>query len=80
MAKDECILVNMEDKVIGHGSKYSSHRFEGSQPFGRLHRAFSVFLFDDDNRLLLQQRAKSKVAIARRQSYEITWSWRCDMP
>ena len=31
------------------------------QPNGKLHRAFSVFLFDKDNRLLLQQRAASKI-------------------
>jgi isopentenyl-diphosphate Delta-isomerase len=28
---------------------------------GLLHRAFSVFLFDDKNRLLLQQRASEKI-------------------
>lgn len=28
---------------------------------GLLHRAFSVFLFDDENRLLLQQRADEKI-------------------
>ena len=28
---------------------------------GLLHRAFSVFLFDDQNRLLLQQRAEEKI-------------------
>ena len=28
---------------------------------GLLHRAFSVFLFDDTNRLLLQQRASEKI-------------------
>ena len=28
---------------------------------GLLHRAFSVFLFDDQNRLLLQQRATEKI-------------------
>lgn len=31
------------------------------QPRGILHRAFSVFLFDSKNRLLLQQRAQSKI-------------------
>lgn len=36
-------------------------RFEPAQPSGRLHRAFSVFLFDHENRLLLQQRAHSKI-------------------
>ncbi len=28
---------------------------------GLLHRAFSVFLFDSNNRLLLQQRATEKI-------------------
>lgn len=28
---------------------------------GLLHRAFSVFLFDSQNRLLLQQRASEKI-------------------
>lgn len=28
---------------------------------GLLHRAFSVFLFDDQKRLLLQQRAEEKI-------------------
>lgn len=31
------------------------------QPRGILHRAFSVFLFDSQGRLLLQQRAASKI-------------------
>jgi hypothetical protein len=42
-----------------------SRRFEEGQPAGLLHRAFSVFLFDDDNRLLLQQRAASKITFPR---------------
>jgi len=61
MIKDECILVDKDDRIIGHGSKYSSHRFENDTPHGKLHRAFSVFLFDSQNRLLLQQRAASKI-------------------
>ena len=49
MLKDECILVDDSDRVIGHASKAAAHRFEaGSQPEGLLHRAFSVFLFDDE--------------------------------
>ena len=61
MKKDECILVDEKDVIIGHASKYQSHRFEGDQPSGLLHRAFSVFLFDTQDRLLLQQRAGSKI-------------------
>jgi len=61
MKKDECILVNDRDEIVGHSSKYQAHRFVGEQPSGLLHRAFSVFLFDNDGRLLLQQRAASKI-------------------
>jgi isopentenyl-diphosphate delta-isomerase len=59
MKRDECILVDVHDHVIGHASKYDAHRFDGQD--GLLHRAFSVFLFDHQNRLLLQQRAASKI-------------------
>jgi isopentenyl-diphosphate delta-isomerase len=61
MAKDECILVDESDNIVGYGSKEAAHRFEGATPTGRLHRAFSVFLFDAEGRLLLQQRAASKI-------------------
>ena len=61
MRKDECILVNDKDEIVGHSSKYQAHRFVEGQPNGLLHRAFSVFLFDSDGKLLLQQRAASKI-------------------
>eukprot|EP00890_Picochlorum_soloecismus_P002512 jgi/Picsp_1/3261/NSC_06101-R1_isopentenyl-diphosphate delta-isomerase i len=61
MKKDECILVNDRDEIVGHSSKYQAHRFVEGQPSGLLHRAFSVFLFDNDGKLLLQQRAASKI-------------------
>ena len=62
MKKDECILVDGNDMIVGHSSKYDAHRFDSpKQPTGLLHRAFSVFLFDSDSRLLLQQRAASKI-------------------
>lgn len=61
MHRDECILVNERDEIIGHGSKFDAHRFNSENPSGLLHRAFSVFLFDSQNRLLLQQRASTKI-------------------
>eukprot|EP00629_Pelagomonadales_sp_RCC1024_P008229 CAMPEP_0119270942 /NCGR_PEP_ID=MMETSP1329-20130426/7740_1 /TAXON_ID=114041 /ORGANISM="Genus nov. species nov., Strain RCC1024" /LENGTH=763 /DNA_ID=CAMNT_0007270979 /DNA_START=283 /DNA_END=2570 /DNA_ORIENTATION=- len=61
MMKDECILLDFEDQVIGHDNKYNAHKFVVGQPRGMLHRAFSVMLFDRDGRLLLQQRASDKV-------------------
>ena len=61
MHKDECILVNSKDCITGHASKYDAHRFTPQQPQGRLHRAFSVFLFNSKIQLLLQQRASTKI-------------------
>ena len=61
MRKDDCILVDEQDNITGSGSKYDAHRFNSAQPRGLLHRAFSVFLFNEDNHLLLQQRARSKI-------------------
>lgn len=40
---------------MGHINKYVSHRFLPGAPRGFLHRAFSVFLFDQDANLLLQK-------------------------
>ncbi len=54
----EAILLELVDEAgvtIGTAEKLSAHL-----PPGRLHRAFSVFLFDDAGRLLLQRRALGK--------------------
>jgi isopentenyl-diphosphate Delta-isomerase len=48
-------LVDEDGKTIGTAEKLSAHTAPG-----RLHRAFSVFLFDDSGRLLLQRRALGK--------------------
>jgi len=61
MRKDECILLDMDDNMIGGESKLKAHQFNSTQVRGKLHRAFSVFMFDPDGRLLLQQRAASKI-------------------
>ena len=50
------IKVSESDEVIGPVSKISAHRDAGC-----FHRAFSVLLFDEQNRLLLQRRADDKV-------------------
>lgn len=61
MNKDECITVTDNDQIIGHDSKYNTHRFNKNNPKGILHRAFSVFLFNKDGKLLLQKRASDKI-------------------
>lgn len=52
---EELILVDADDNETGHLSKSACH-----DGHGILHRAFSVFLFDDAGRVLLQQRAPGK--------------------
>lgn len=51
---EHVILVDENDTEIGTEEKMNAHRE------GKLHRAFSVFVFNSEGRLLLQQRAKSK--------------------
>eukprot|EP00930_Biecheleria_cincta_P060815 TRINITY_DN46417_c0_g1_i2.p1 TRINITY_DN46417_c0_g1~~TRINITY_DN46417_c0_g1_i2.p1 ORF type:complete len:301 (+),score=35.46 TRINITY_DN46417_c0_g1_i2:31-933(+) len=62
MEKDTCILVDERDEIVGSASKAVAH-LSTLEPGGLppLHRAFSVFLFDHDNRLLLQRRAEDKI-------------------
>lgn len=54
MAEENVILVNEQDEQIGLMPKMEAHEK------AILHRAFSVFVFNDNNELLLQQRAKGK--------------------
>lgn len=49
------ILVDEDDNEIGYESKSACHEGHGT-----LHRAFSIFLFDDRGRVLLQQRSATK--------------------
>jgi len=55
-----CIVIDENDKPIGSGSKKTCHQMVNIEK-GLLHRAFSVFLFDKDNKMLLQQRASEKI-------------------
>ena len=52
--QDHVVLVNERDEAIGTLEKLEAHRS------GALHRAFSIFLFDQQGRTLLQQRATVK--------------------
>lgn len=54
MLHSDVILVDEADLEIGIMEKLKAHQM------GLLHRAFSVFLFDDQHRMLLQRRALSK--------------------
>ncbi|KKP05882.1 isopentenyl-diphosphate delta-isomerase [Trichoderma harzianum] len=55
-----CIVTDENDAPIGTASKKICHLMTNIDK-GLLHRAFSVFLFNDKNELLLQQRATEKI-------------------
>ena len=51
---NEVILVDEQDAEIGVSEKLKAHQL------GLLHRAFSIFIFNSKNELLIQQRAQGK--------------------
>lgn len=51
---EQVILVDENDSVLGSAEKLQAHRD------GKLHRAFSIFVFDSERRMLLQRRAADK--------------------
>lgn len=53
-SQDDVLLVDANDRITGRAPKLLAHEQ------GLLHRAFSVFIRDRDNRLLLQRRASGK--------------------
>jgi len=56
---EPCILVDKDDRVVGQASKRECHLMkEGTSP---LHRAFSLFVFNNAGELLLQQRSSTKI-------------------
>tara|TARA_B110000196_G_scaffold63837_2_gene53619 strand:- start:2703 stop:3239 length:537 start_codon:yes stop_codon:yes gene_type:complete len=54
MRNEMVVLVNEQDHQIGLMKKIEAHEK------GLLHRAFSIFILNDDNELLLQKRALNK--------------------
>jgi isopentenyl-diphosphate delta-isomerase len=60
------VLVSEDNEVLGTANKSTVHG--ETTP---LHRAFSVFIFDHNNRLLLQQRS------AQKQAWPFFWSNSC---
>ena len=52
--EERVVLVDNEDQELGTMSKSLAHLE------GRLHRAFSIFIFNNEGRLLLQRRAEHK--------------------
>lgn len=60
LMEELCIVLDYNDKPVGAGTKKLCHLMENINA-GLLHRAFSVFLFNEDGKLLLQQRASEKI-------------------
>jgi len=52
--EEQVILVDTADQEIGLAEKLQAHRE------GKLHRAFSIFVFNSQAKLLLQKRARTK--------------------
>ncbi len=52
--EDKVVLVDANDKVLGVAGKLDAHLL------GKLHRAFSVFVFNSSGKLLLQKRHTGK--------------------
>jgi len=62
---EKLVLVNKKDEEIGTEEKIKVHKE------GKLHRCFSIFIFNSKGELLIQQRAKSKYHSA------LLWSNTC---
>ncbi|XP_075152704.1 isopentenyl-diphosphate delta isomerase [Haematobia irritans] len=59
--KEQCILVNEKDEVIGSDSKENCHRVDPKTKEVKLHRAFSVLLFNTKGEMLVQKRSDHKI-------------------
>jgi isopentenyl-diphosphate delta-isomerase len=66
---DQLILLDLNDNPIGSLSKLDAHLLSNKNTHP--HRAFSIFLFDSKNRLLLQKRADIKV------TFPLLWTNTC---
>jgi len=56
MMEELVLCLDTDDNVIESSSKLTTHYGEGS-----LHRAFSVLIFDNEGKLLVQQRSSDKI-------------------
>jgi len=63
MESDQLVAVDSNDILVPSASlsKKDGHSFSEKTPRALLHRAFSFFLFDNDGKMLLTQRAASKI-------------------
>jgi len=64
--KDYVVLINEKNEVLGTAEKLTTHNSQTP-----LHRGFSVFLFNENKELLLQQRS------AKKKTWPLVWSNSC---
>ncbi|XP_056155059.1 isopentenyl-diphosphate Delta-isomerase 1 isoform X2 [Lampris incognitus] len=60
LLSEMCILIDENDNKIGADTKKNCH-LNSNIDKGLLHRAFSVFIFNSEEKLLLQQRSDAKI-------------------
>lgn len=60
LMNENCIVLDWDDEAVGAGTKKLCHLMTNIEK-GLLHRAFSVFIFNNEGKLLLQQRASQKI-------------------
>ncbi|CAL9734924.1 isopentenyl-diphosphate delta-isomerase [Monosporozyma servazzii] len=70
LMNENCIVLDYDDNVVGTATKKTCHLLTNIER-GLLHRAFSVFIFDDMGRLLLQKRAAEKI------TFPMLWTNTC---
>ena len=58
---EQCILVDENDHEVGQASKRLCHLVDPKSGISPLHRAFSLFIFNQNNELLMQQRSDTKI-------------------
>lgn len=71
LMSEQCILIDNEDNCIGPISKRECHDNLRIKNERILHRAFSVFLFNNSGKLLLQQRSAEKI------TFPLYWTNTC---
>ncbi|KNB45832.1 isopentenyl-diphosphate delta-isomerase [Blastocystis sp. subtype 4] len=71
LMEERCILVDDKDNQIGSDSKKNCHLRNATDGSTKCHRAFSVFLFNSDGKLLLQCRSAEKI------TFPLYWANTC---
>ncbi|KAH7815919.1 putative isopentenyl-diphosphate delta-isomerase [Monocercomonoides exilis] len=64
-------LVDENDHIIGSAAKMEAHYFNSEHEKSKLHRAFSVLLFDSNGKLLVQRRSAEKL------TFPLLWANTC---